>query len=376
MASSSVDASTMPATWLQHSIISSFSLAPRSDPGDTNLDSKTGSDGFSKSARNVLILTTVIGGTLALSLLIWALYRRNNAGGHRRRRGHLRSSTISDPTLSPRRPNVTALPIYRETKHNVSSEKHSSVVNLSRVLKQTLQSSPSPRRLESQGPDIVPNTKTNVAASPITPTAQTPSEDTSPSGATIVRTVIRRPSSTALPPTFHVEDNSNNTRESLDTTNEHALSPVSRPETQTLSRTSHEDDADLHLPPTTPSSSIFPSNPQDRWSWTNSQAPPTPRIAPGNRRASLLSMSNPILPAVPNMPKPPYQRNDLDKRRPVSEWIRAQPESIDEEAQVKKQTHGPPGSGLLRKLSTKGPGNGLVRNNSLLGVFRRPSQTK
>ena len=85
-----------------------------------------------------------------------------------------------------------------------------------------------------------------------------------------------------------------------------------------------EDTSPLVVEPTTPPHShLAPSyhNPQDRWSWTNSQAPTTPRMYAPSLRSSISS---------------------LPRFRNIKSWVRSQSDRIDEERPITSQTAAKP----------------------------------
>ncbi|KAK3648535.1 hypothetical protein LTR56_007358 [Elasticomyces elasticus] len=248
--------------------------------------------GFSKSAKHITIATTVIGGVLVLLLLVYAI-RQRRRGATLSDIAHFRPHPPSTIMLSPsiRDARLTALPIYRETRYSVRSSQHASMASVPRSPRGTALIPPKiAQKFHSQNPYVKDSWKTAHPPSPLRDAQSSRPDDTA----------IRNPAKAHLAP---------------DTVNWHS-SMAQRPRaehTKSWLRLSVEEEGPLSdddaSPPSPHKASASIELPQDRWSWTNSQAPATPRYR-SSMRSSISS---------------------LPRFRNIKSWARGQGERIDEE---------------------------------------------
>lgn len=227
-----------------------------------------------------------IGGTLILALLIYFIWRRRRGATYSELicfRRH--SDTITLATTRDER--LTALPIYREERYSVHSSRLGSTLTLNKNRKR-----PSgvpaavAERFHKDNPWVQtvwksqnPPTPTNECH-PLTQVASGP-----PSPSLKQLGMVRVCSS-------HAEKGETSKNSSQDTTKSGGVTIQETMEEASPTGTM------FGYPPETPRS---PN--EDRWSWTNSQAPPTPRMAARSHRSSLSSL-------------PKYRR--------VRSWVRGQ----------------------------------------------------
>lgn len=212
-------------------------------------------------------------------------------------RHHPPSTIILTPTTPPDM-RLTALPILREYRYSVRSSMHASQASVPKTPKQT---APVPsgiaKRFHQQNPYIKNDWKsTNAPLTPRTPPtkAQTFLNDASPSPPKV---------DVQLPePTLISRRQSRNRlrKQNSTATLKKSMSITIQPSSPTFK----EDD--LFSPPDSPSSQRALG---ERWSWTNSNAPPTPRHAP-SLRSSISSIS---------------------RMRHFKTWVRGKSERIPEE---------------------------------------------
>ncbi|KAK4963672.1 hypothetical protein LTR10_001303 [Elasticomyces elasticus] len=260
------------------------------EPSGIQQSSQTNT-GFSKSAKHITIATTVIGGVLVLVLLVYAI-RQRRRGATLSDIAHFRPHPPSTIMLSPsiHDARLTALPIYRETRYSVRSSQHASMASVPRSPRGTALIPPKiAQKFHSQNPYVKDSWKTAHPPSPLR--AAHPSQNT---------TAIQNPAKAYLAPdTAHWQS-----------------SMAQRPRaehTKSWLRLSVEEEGPLSdddaSPPTPRKASASVELPQDRWSWTNSQAPATPRYR-SSMRSSISS---------------------LPRFRNIKSWARGQGERIDEE---------------------------------------------
>ncbi|KAK4894415.1 hypothetical protein LTR27_007299 [Elasticomyces elasticus] len=260
------------------------------EPSGIQQSSQTNT-GFSKGAKNITIATTVIGGVLVLLLLVYAI-RQRRRGATLSDIAHFRPHPPSTIMLSPsiHDARLTALPIYRETRYSVRSSQHASMASVPRSPRGTaLIPSKIAQKFHSQNPYVKDSWKPAHPPSPLR--AAHPSQNT---------TAIQNPAKAHLAPDAAHWQSSMAQRPRA----EHTKSwlRLSVEEEGPLS----DDDAS---PPTPRKASASIELPQDRWSWTNSQAPATPRYR-SSMRSSISS---------------------LPRFRNIKSWARGQGERIDEE---------------------------------------------
>ncbi|EME47507.1 hypothetical protein DOTSEDRAFT_31931 [Dothistroma septosporum NZE10] len=228
------------------------------------------SSGLSSSARKVVICTTTIGGTLILALLIYALWRK--------RRGVSYSEIVrfrpqSDPDMTgpnPLNERLTALPIYRHKRFSVRSSRHSMTGAPRPPTKKASNRSLLEKNFRSQTPEPLVSPRPQTAKS-----------------SKALRKKSSRGFTNATPPQLFLSEpekaRTGRPSEDLPVMGHFIHSKTSysnmkhgdRPSTGP-NPTSLEPDQRPHLHLEKPDS-------PDRWSWTNSQAPPTPRIIPPGR---------------------------------------------------------------------------------------------
>ncbi|KAI7502070.1 hypothetical protein KC347_g9065 [Hortaea werneckii] len=272
-----------------------FTSSPRTSDGEA-----TG--GFSKSQKQLIIATTVIGGAFIIALLVYSIYRRRKGATVSeivRFRPHQPSTIQLSPRSSSRPGDTNKLNIYREERFSLHSSKHASLASRSKGPKRAAYPAESTQRFHDLNPYVKNHwqTKYPVTSEPITPIREGHSFliDASPEPST------RRGSEPAKDPQnvrVQIQRKSDNDAGSHTTAAAAADAPSSKAgltvsvnETFPSSPTHEFDQISLKTPRTLDThASSFDNDPDDRWSWTNSQAPPTPRIlAPNNYRSSLSS---------------------------------------------------------------------------------------
>ncbi|KAI7082330.1 hypothetical protein KC356_g8463 [Hortaea werneckii] len=270
-----------------------ITTSPRTSDGEA-----TG--GFSKSQKQLIIATTVIGGAFIIALLVYSIYRRRKGATVSeivRFRPHQPSTIQLSPRSSSRPGDTNKLNIYREERFSLHSSKHASLASRSKGPKRAAYPAESTQRFHDLNPYVKNHwqTKYPVTSEPITPIREGHSFliDASPEPST------RRGSEPAKDPQnvrVQIQRKSDNDAGSH-TTAAAADAPSSKAGltvsvNETFPSSTHDmDQISLKTPRTLDThASSFDNDPDDRWSWTNSQAPPTPRIlAPNNYRSSLSS---------------------------------------------------------------------------------------
>ncbi|KAI7471837.1 hypothetical protein KC351_g11956 [Hortaea werneckii] len=269
-----------------------ITTSPRNSDGEA-----TG--GFSKSQKQLIIATTVIGGAFIIALLVYSIYRRRKGATVSeivRFRPHQPSTIQLSPRSSSRPGDINKLNIYREERFSLHSSKHASLASRSKGPKRAAYPAESTQRFHDLNPYVKNHwqTKYPVTSEPITPIREGHSFliDASPEPST------RRgsePAKDAQNVRVQIQRKSDNDAGSH--TAAAAAAPASKAGltvsvNETFpSSTPDIDQLSLKTPRTMDThASSFDNDPDDRWSWTNSQAPPTPRIvAPNNYRSSLSS---------------------------------------------------------------------------------------
>ncbi|KAK4541041.1 hypothetical protein LTR36_008410 [Oleoguttula mirabilis] len=291
-----------------------------------------------------------------VALVIYALYRRRK-GATVKEIIHFRRHDPSVIMLSPTRQKdqLTALPIYREERYSVRSSMHPSMLSTPRSLSHDTRAGPVPpraaQRFHAQNPYVKhvwktadpsprPKTPTKAGRSFLVDASPPPQHLSEPDQA---RLAMSRQSA-----------QSRMTEQSRGETKKAGLSISVREQAAT--------DVDAATPPDTPNSQ---QDAKDRWSWTNSQAPTTPRMYAHSMRSSISS---------------------LPRFRSIRSWVRGQGERIVEEerpitSQATKMavlrnkasypTLAPPATKTSSKLHT-GPG----RVDGLLLTSRKPPGAK
>lgn len=272
-------------------------------------------------------LTHTSGGTFILAFLIYALWRRRKGATYAeiiRFRRH--SSTI---ILSPgqRPPDFTALPIYRESRYSVRSSKRGSMLSFSKLMHKR---APSPSSESfARGPWLRSQWKT---ANPPTPTRTghpLSQVMTAPAPST---PLLKTPEMAHVPPTAKSERiRINRTASEGD---------VSKPwptiSTREIPLTHETPPGDRKPAPDSPKSDTHLHD-DTRWSWTNSQAPPTPRLRAQSlgRRSSQSSLAS------------------LPRFRKVQSWVRGQSERAADRIPEEPPPSKPPMKPKLPPLKNK-----------------------
>jgi hypothetical protein len=259
------------------------------------------------------MLTFPTGGVIILTLLLCCLFRwRREATISdivrcRRRRP---STVVLDS--KPQDARLTALPIYYESRYSVRSSMHPSQVGTPRTSKPSAALPPFvAKRFHNQNPYIKDTWKT--ASAPELP--QTPRASTSflLDGTPPRKVPESAEGSNGRTSRAHTAaQNSRDTTKSMRISIREALVPST---TAASTKAAEE--------PTPPGSPSSQRNLDERWSWTNSNAPPTPRYAP-SLRSSISSFT---------------------RFRSIKSWTRGQSERIEEEA--------PPVSTTTKRLVLK-----------------------
>ncbi|GAB1741244.1 hypothetical protein NU219Hw_g6485t1 [Hortaea werneckii] len=242
--------------------------------------------GFSQSQKQVTIATTVIGGAFIIALLVYSIYRRRK-GATVSEIVHFRPHQPSTIQLSPRsssKPGDTnKLNIHREERFSMHSSKHASLASRSMGPKRAAYSAEATQRFHALNPYVKNQWQTAypVPSEPITPIREGHSFliDASPEPST------RRGSEPKNSHNVRVEIKRKSDTESRTAPSSKAGLTVSVNETPSPSSTREADQMSLKTPKTVDTQASY----DDRWSWTNSQAPPTPRIYAPNNRSSLSS---------------------------------------------------------------------------------------
>lgn len=212
---------------------------------------------------------------MLLAGLTYILLRRRKGAtyseiAHFRR--HQPSTIILD---SPAGGALTALPIYRESRYSVRSSNHASLMSLPKPLNRT---PPVPtnvaRTFRSQNAYVKAWRASQSPATPRTPLREmhTFLEDATPDiGAT-------------KPEKARLDD-------SKSPASTHWAGLDSRKSTLTISVIERPEAKAADVNGSSPGTPVSTRNLCDRWSWTNSQAPTTPRIAAPNSHYSTSSLS-------------------------------------------------------------------------------------
>lgn len=241
-------------------------------------------------------MLTFPGGTFVIALLLYVFYRR--------RRGATYAQILHVPPRGPQTPQLTPTPmrekfakhpIYHDVNYSIRSSRHESVTTFPPRVK--LRSAPNGRmkhqRIKSgwQDPDAP---KTPAKDSEMSfPKSATFFIDDSPK----LKPRVPEKVHTATRPSSLVERRSSTNKDGFSMAVESAPSV-----------------GDCHSPLGSPP---MLDDALDRWSWTNSQAPSTPRMLPKSRRTSMAST-----------------KYSAPRFRTVTSWARGQGERlrIDEEA--------------------------------------------
>ncbi|KAF2168223.1 hypothetical protein M409DRAFT_21664 [Zasmidium cellare ATCC 36951] len=257
-------------------------------------DQESSGSGLSGNAKKVIICTTTIGGTFILALLIYALCRRRRGASYSEIvRFRLHSSTVVlNPMSEDER--LTALPIYRQDRISIRSSRHPSRLDLAQQSKRVPRM-PSSLRKEWRVEEPVdrPSSRPKTPKTPTKQEGRSFLKDATPPSKQVLHepeqahVPLNRVSTLSLPLMRHSVQpqppTQNDTIEEHDQRQLESMSPPHSPDSQ----------LDLH----------------QRWSWTNSQAPSTPRIKPPTR-TSLTSLR---LGSVASWVK--SQRNDEDEKQ-------------------------------------------------------------
>ncbi|KAI7247649.1 hypothetical protein KC343_g437 [Hortaea werneckii] len=317
-----------------------FTSSPRASDGEA-----TG--GFSRSQKQLIIATTVIGGAFILALLVYSIYRRRKGATVSeivRFRPHQPSTIQLSPRSSSQPRGTNKLNIYREERFSLHSSKHASLASRSKGPKTATYPAEATQRFHNLNPYVKNQwqTKYPVASEPVTPVREGHSFliDASPEPSTRrgseppakdpqnVRVQIKRKSDAGS----HTAPSS---KAGL-TVSVNEASPSSTRQTDQMS---------LKTPRTYDTQASFDHDNDDRWSWTNSQAPPTPRIVAPNNRSSLSS--------------------SISKLRGIRSWVRGTPQAdgrIDEE-------QGGGGGGVDRPGSSGSHHRPILKNQAAVPVL-------
>lgn len=231
-------------------------------------------------------LTVRPGGTFILAFLIYALWRRRKGATYSeiiRFRPHS-STIIMSP--GPPNPDFTALPIYRESRYSVRSSKRGSMLSFSKFMHKH---APSPSSESfSKGPWLRNQWK---SANPPTPTR------TGHPLSQVMTAPAQEPPVPHLktPEMAHTPAGSQSERIRIDRTvpEGDANKPWPTVSSREVSSSRGNTAKDPKSPPDSPKSDTQLQD-DSRWSWTNSQAPPTPRMRASSptRRSSKSSMGS------------------------------------------------------------------------------------
>ena len=231
-------------------------------------------------------LTMIVGSVLLLIILSYILHRRRN-GATVTEIMRLKRRSLSTVQSSPYPHNraVTALPIYREQRYSVRSSGFSSIFSGRKGSRY-----PTSSMLEST--PIHPRTAKNVYAKnayfqrswrpvEVDPESERPSR--AAYGPLAVDTTL---------PIMRPENNNimaSKRKVAPSPLRYHALESVSKPAAtfavSAREELAHDEDVGRHL-----EDGKLPTNTKDRWSWTNSQAPATPRFYAPSRRSSISTL--------------------------------------------------------------------------------------
>ncbi|KAK3680009.1 hypothetical protein LTR78_000386 [Recurvomyces mirabilis] len=236
--------------------------------------------GLSPKSRQITIAVSVIGGVLFIAILIYICSRRRKGATYSEVvtcRPHNPSTILSGTDAQEMR--LTALPIYREYRYSVRSSKHPSLINLSHppTNRKSLPSSKAARKLARQSAS---NPSAWKSAHP--PTApQTPLREVHGRSflfdASPPQSVVSKPERARVIEPQQAPPKSS-TRNS---------GPI-----VSIRRSTKTDDLEAGhaTPPESPRSQHSTQLLKERWSWTNSQAPTTPRLAALSMRSSVGSL--------------------------------------------------------------------------------------
>ena len=192
---------------------------------------------------------------------------------------------------------LTALPIHHELRYSVRSSRYGSTLSLGRTMRQRQAGVPSPlaERFQKQHPWVQDAWKT---ANPPTPVRakHSSSQFALPNTRPLKQPDMAHVSSSGSMHRLISPTSPDTTAKTALTISTELSSPV-------------EDEVMSH-----PCSPEVDKDGPDRWSWTNSQAPPTPRVYPSSLRSS---------------------QHSLPRFRTLTSWVRSQTdyrkERIDEE---------------------------------------------
>lgn len=210
-------------------------------------------------------LTYHTGGTLILAFLIYALWRRRRGATfseimHFRPRS---STPICSP--GPRNAHFTALPIYRESRYSVRSSKRGSWLSFGKFRQKREDcDSPTPGTFP-KGSALHAHWK---STHPPTPTR---------SGHPLSQVELAPPTSVQPPEMTHTRSTSPTEKVRIKRATHEDDNPKSLSKVSTREVPSSSEGPISKPSPGSPNSDKEAED-DTRWSWTNSQAPPTPRI--------------------------------------------------------------------------------------------------
>ncbi|KAH9834290.1 hypothetical protein Tdes44962_MAKER08669 [Teratosphaeria destructans] len=263
---------------------SATSSPAKSSPTSTTAASPSG-HGLTHWQKQITIATIVIAGTLFVAMLLCILLRR--------RRGALRSGIqalrpFSSSTVLYAPPDqadrLTALPIYQQTRISVRSSIHNSQTSAAKWHKSSVPVPPEvAKRYHPQSPWVKSSWMTRSAApkQPVTPTRDCDTETSFLMDASPPRCDSRLQTLEMARTNDSVVTPSSATRHAPGSVPRGMRVLVTGP-----SAGSAREGGDFASTPASPGSR---QDMPDRWSWTNSNAPPTPRYAP-SLRSSISSL--------------------------------------------------------------------------------------
>ncbi|KAF2767740.1 hypothetical protein EJ03DRAFT_142502 [Teratosphaeria nubilosa] len=263
---------------------SAISSAAKSSPTSTTAASTSG-HGLSHRQKEITIATTVIAGTLFMAMLLCILLRRRRGARGSRILAFCPSSSstiIFKPLKQADR--LTALPIRHETRYSVHSSVHNSQASVAKWYKSSVPIPPEvAKRCHEQSPWVKSAWMTRSAApqQPAVPTRERDADTSFLMDASPPRRDSRLPTLEIARTDDSIGSTSSPIRYALGG-GPRGMRVLLREPSARLAREA----GDFGSMPASPGSR---QDMQNRWSWTNSNAPPTPRYAP-SLRSSMSSL--------------------------------------------------------------------------------------
>lgn len=227
---------------------------------------------------------------------------------------HFRPHQRSTIRLSLDRPHgsaLTTLPIVREERFSMHSSKHASLASRPKSFKKK---AASPEEVAHRFHALNPYVKNQWQTKLSSPGPPTPAReghsffvDASP---TTLRPVETKDSARA-----------NSVPKSISEGTSRSKQPSSRDPHKSWLAISIQESQASEADPTSPKTPFSQHDGSDRWSWTNSQAPPTPRMYVPSGRSSIATLS---------------------RLRGIRNWIHGGSEKIDEERPSSSHSHKKP----------------------------------